>query len=154
MVLGVLAMVVAFWGTTALQCSQYDNNCGKCLVSNDTRSAWASKCLWLSGPTEGHRCQPAKWWYENILLEFVQITRHWCHCDIKCVSGILQRTVARYIQKYTHARTVPARHRRLPRLPRHRKYVNFCQQGRNVSLDIGHTRHAKSRHPRASTVLF
>ena len=63
---GVLASRddIAAADSAAVQCSQYDNDCEKCLISNDTRSAWASKCLWLSGPTEaGHRCQPSKWWY-------------------------------------------------------------------------------------------
>ena len=38
--------------------------CAPCMAANDTRKAWASPCVFLSGPSEGGaRCEPSKWWF-------------------------------------------------------------------------------------------
>ena len=54
-----------------VQCSSYDTNCSACLVTNDTRAAWASPCIWTSafvcdppGSQACHRCCPLLWWTE------------------------------------------------------------------------------------------
>lgn len=45
------------------QCTDLDGRCAECLLATDPRPEWASKCVFLDGPSEaGHTCQPAKWW--------------------------------------------------------------------------------------------
>lgn len=47
-----------------LACTQFSSNCTACMAARDTRAAWASACVYLSGPSEsGARCQPSKWWF-------------------------------------------------------------------------------------------
>ena len=38
---------------------------GACVAANDTRKAWASPCIFLSGsaaPWKNETCEPVKWW--------------------------------------------------------------------------------------------
>lgn len=45
-------------------CTMFNGNCSACIAASDMRKAWASKCLYLSGGTEGGAtCQPSKWWF-------------------------------------------------------------------------------------------
>ena len=46
-----------------VMCTDFDGRCDICRKTNDTRSDWASPCLYLNGSAEaGHTCVPSKWW--------------------------------------------------------------------------------------------
>ena len=50
-------------GQQDIACTTFSGNCTSCMAANDTRKAWASPCVFLSGPSEGNAtCQPSKWW--------------------------------------------------------------------------------------------